>query len=103
MRVVESTAHNCKLNYSGSANGVEVASAKQMFQRSMSERKLRYADYYGDGDSKAFLAIENTYYGIKATKTECTGHVQKCVGTRMRKLKRNKNELVPRKSSLMPS
>ena len=51
--------------------------------------KLRYTEYYGDGDSKGFNGVENTYKdsGIKVVKKECVGHVQKRVGTALRKLK----------------
>ncbi|GFU76359.1 uncharacterized protein TNCV_3156441 [Trichonephila clavipes] len=52
---------------------------------------LRYTDYYGDGDSKAFDSVKDIYGKASVTKLECIGHIQKRVGTRLRKLKsRNK-------------
>ena len=56
-------------------------------------RKLRFTEFYGDGDCKSFASIENTYAGIKVKKLECIGHVQKRVGTRLRKLKKNEKGL----------
>ena len=66
---------------------MEVAGTKLMFQRSIEKYQLRYTRFYGDGDSKSFPAVENIYEGHKVKKLECVGHVQKRVGTRLRKLK----------------
>ncbi|GFY30392.1 uncharacterized protein TNCV_4066421 [Trichonephila clavipes] len=53
---------------------------------------LKYAYYYGDGDSKGFISVKDTYGKDSVTKSECIGHVQKRVGARLRKLKsKNKN------------
>ncbi|GFX11666.1 uncharacterized protein TNCV_4340121 [Trichonephila clavipes] len=53
---------------------------------------LEYAHYYGDGDSKGFISVKDTYGKNSVTKYECIGHVQKRVGARLRKLKsKNKN------------
>ena len=53
--------------------------------------KLRYIEYYGDGDTKSFSSVEKVYTGINVNKKECIGHVQKRMGTRLRKLvKENK-------------
>ena len=56
--------------------------------------KLRYTEYYGDGDSKGFNGVEKSYIhvdkGLKVVKKECVGHGQKCVGTALRKLKKEK-------------
>ena len=53
-----------------------------------------YTEYYGDGDgdSKGFSRVENTYMGseLKVGKKECVGHVQKHVGTALRRLKKGK-------------
>ncbi|GFX21222.1 uncharacterized protein TNCV_2251701 [Trichonephila clavipes] len=50
------------------------------------------ADHYGDGDSKGFISVKDTYGKDSVTKYECIGHVQKRVGARLRKLKsKNKN------------
>ena len=86
-------SHVCKLNYRGSAPGMEVIGAKRIFERSIDQHKLRYSDLYGDGDSKSFSAVKDVYPGITVTKLECVGHVQKRVGTRLRNLKKNVKEL----------
>ncbi|GFU68129.1 uncharacterized protein TNCV_247931 [Trichonephila clavipes] len=55
-------------------------------------RGLKYAHYYGEGDSKGFISVKDTYGKDSVTKYECIGHVQKRVGARLRKLKsKNKN------------
>lgn len=79
---------NCTANYKGSSGGIEVDGAVQIFQRSL-EKNVRYNRYLGDGDSKGFSAVESlSIYGDEAvTKLECIGHVQKRMGSRLRKLK----------------
>ncbi|GFV46285.1 uncharacterized protein TNCV_3231741 [Trichonephila clavipes] len=70
---------------------MEPVGAYRIFERSEDHRMLRYTDYYGDGDSKAFDAVKDIYGKDSVTKLECIGHIQKRVGTRLRKLKsRNK-------------
>ena len=60
---------------------------KQIFSRSISDRKLSYTEYYGDGDSKGFASAKDTYHPIPVIKRECIGHIQKRVGNHLRKLK----------------
>lgn len=79
----------CSKNYDGPSGSMEVAAAKQVFQRSGS-RGVRYVKYLGDGDSNAFSAVvESKPYGndVKIEKLECVGHVQKRMGSRLRRLK----------------
>lgn len=85
----------CKANYKGSAPAMEVEGVKRIFERSEEKHKLFYTEYYGDGDSKGFAKVENTYKdkGVTITKKECVGHVQKRVGTALRKLKKEKKGL----------
>ena len=33
-------------------------------------------EYFGDGDSKAYAAVENVYDGIHVVLKECVGYVQ---------------------------
>lgn len=50
----------------------------------------RYAHYLGDGDSKGFLRVtEKNPHGVEfiVNKLECVGHIQKRMGSRLRKLK----------------
>lgn len=80
----------CSSNYSGSSGGMEVSGVKEIFERSLSLYNTRYVRYLGDGDSKAFKAIEERKpYGecVQITKLECVGHVQKRMGSRLRRLK----------------
>ncbi|GFY14283.1 uncharacterized protein TNCV_3614711 [Trichonephila clavipes] len=49
--------------------------------------RLQYTQYYGDGDSKVFMSVKETYGINRVTKFECIGHVQKRVGSHLRKLK----------------
>lgn len=68
---------------------MEVAGSKSIFNRSIEKHNLRYVQFLGDGDSKSFPAIQNTYADIEVEKLEYVGHVQKRVGTRLRNLKKN--------------
>lgn len=80
----------CLKNHSGSSGKMECDGMVTIFQRSQSERGVRYTNYIGDGDSKTFLSIsESKPYGDTAvTKLECVGHIQKRMGTRLRNLKK---------------
>lgn len=73
---------------------------KRIFERSEEKHKLRYTEYYGDGDSKGFSGVEKTYIdkGLKVVKKECVGHVQKRVGTALRKLKKEKKGMEVKES-----
>ncbi|GFT18404.1 uncharacterized protein TNCV_4059121 [Trichonephila clavipes] len=77
-------------NHSGSAGGMEVCGMQKIFFRSEQKHGLKYQRYIGDGDSKTFSSIaEKKPYGdsIPIEKIECGGHVQKRMGSRLRKLK----------------
>lgn len=84
-----SSNHDCKKNHSGSSGVMEVIGMTRIFQRSETNRNLRYVKYLGDGDTKTFLEISKAqpYGDLKVEKLECIGHVQKRMGTRLRKLK----------------
>ncbi|GFT50920.1 uncharacterized protein TNCV_1195211 [Trichonephila clavipes] len=45
--------HVCHSNFQGSALKMEVVGATRILQRSIVKRGLKYAHYYGDGDSRA--------------------------------------------------
>ena len=81
---------SCKANFQGSAPAMEPEGADHMFRRSVQLHNLRYTEFYGDGDSKSFNRVKEVYHddGIVVEKKECIGHVQKRVGTALRKLKR---------------
>ncbi|GFU68873.1 uncharacterized protein TNCV_1548571 [Trichonephila clavipes] len=80
--------HVCS-NYKGSSGNMEAVGAFRIFERSLIKRDLQYTEYYGDGDSKGFLQVKDIYGENSVTKLECIGHIQKRVGSRLRKLKKN--------------
>ena len=82
--------NNCKANFKGSAPAMEPEGTERIFRRSITTHNLRYTELYGDGDSKSHKQVKNVYSedGIEVTKKECIGHVQKRVGTALRKLKK---------------
>ena len=80
-------SHRCPMDYTGSAPSMECVGAKRIFQRSLERNGLRYTEFYGDGDSKSYSTVKEIYPGITVKKFECVGHIQKRVGTRLRKLK----------------
>ena len=87
-------SHNCKINHEGSANSMETAGAVRISERSVSTRGLKYRDVLGDGDSSTYNHIvARQPYGEECipNKMECIGHVQKRVGSRLRRLK-NQNK-----------
>jgi len=85
--------HVCSINHVGSSGAMECSGAKVIFERSIQEHKLRYTEFYGDGDSKSHPTVIDTYPGISIKKQECIGHVQKRVGNRLRNLKKNVKNL----------
>ncbi|XP_077257590.1 uncharacterized protein LOC143894826 [Temnothorax americanus] len=82
---------NCQANLEGSAGKMEVDSIKEMFHRSEEQYGVKYTRYIGDGDSKTYKGIvESKPYGDKEIqKKECIGHVQKRMGARLRKCKKD--------------
>ena len=81
----KTTSHVCTINHEGSAPKMEQSGVVRIFDRSIEKHKLRYSDYYGDGDTKSFSAVKDTYDGMTVKKKECIGHVQKRVGKRLRR------------------
>lgn len=62
-----------------------------MFQRPV-KNGVRYRNYIGDGDSKAYSGLVNSKpYGddFSIVKKECVGHVQKRMGIRLREIVKN--------------
>ncbi|GBN11246.1 hypothetical protein AVEN_237166-1 [Araneus ventricosus] len=64
--------HECS-NYKGSSGNMESVGAFRIFERSVMKRELQYTEYYGDGDSKAFLKVKDIYGEDTVTKLECIG------------------------------
>ena len=59
----------------------------EIFKRSVPKSKLSYKTFIGDGDSSSYPNVikANPYPDLKIEKGECIGHVQKRVGTNLRK------------------
>lgn len=92
----ENHSETCTANYKGSSGGMEVQGAVEIFSRSKKTYDVRYTQYLGDGDSKGFTAVQEMKpYGPDCiiSKLECLGHIQKRMGSRLRKLK-NENKHV---------
>ncbi|GFX69914.1 uncharacterized protein TNCV_2078941 [Trichonephila clavipes] len=69
---------------------MEVEGILRIFNRSEKLHNLKYSNYIEDGDTKTFNALsEKKPYGDDhlIQKIECVGHVQKRMGTRLRKFK----------------
>ena len=56
---------------------------------------LYYTKLFGDGDSKSYSSVKDIYsdFGINVAKYGCIGHVQKQMGTALRKLKKEKKSI----------
>ncbi|GFU65102.1 uncharacterized protein TNCV_3617011 [Trichonephila clavipes] len=77
---------HCVTNHIGSSNKMKVDGMKEIFQRSVPQRNAKYIKYIGNGDTKTFQELQRTApYSIE--KVECVGHIQKRMGSRLRKLK----------------
>ncbi|GFY30374.1 uncharacterized protein TNCV_4066241 [Trichonephila clavipes] len=80
---------------------METVGMARLFQHSLSHRSVRYTSYIENGDSKTFSSITaSNPYGedITVSKIECVGHVQKRMGSRLRKLKQMGSKLSDGKS-----
>ena len=80
---------NCEATHTGSSGSMESLSAEDIFSRSIVQNTLRYTRFIGDGDTNAFKSVRDSkpYKDVDIDKIECVGHVQKRMGTRLRKLK----------------
>ncbi|GFW14803.1 uncharacterized protein TNCV_1562661 [Trichonephila clavipes] len=80
---------SCRKDYLGYAGKMEVDGMLRIFNRLEKLHNLKYSNYIGDSDTKTFNAFsENKPYGddYLIQKIECVSHVQKRMGTRLRKL-----------------
>ena len=60
--------HKCTINHEGSAPKMELDGVINFFERSTSKHNLRYANYYGDGDTKSYGDVKDIYDGITVAK-----------------------------------
>ena len=58
---------------------MEPVGAQRMWNQSVEKNKLQYTEFYGDGESKRFNTVKNTYADVEVKKLECVGHMQKQV------------------------
>ena len=59
----------CQTNYEGSALAMELGGATRIFKRA--KDKLRYTEFYGDGDSKSFAAVKVRIDTITNVQVTC--------------------------------
>lgn len=70
---------------------MEVTAITEMFTVSQEKYGVKYGNYIGDGDSKTFKAIVDLNpYGddFPVIKSECIGHIEKRMGSRLRNVKK---------------
>ena len=66
--------HECDINHEGSSAGsMEAAGIVECFMSFEDDRKLRYINYIGDGDSKSYsdAVAHDPYHGKRVRKLEC--------------------------------
>lgn len=92
---LENHEAECTANHKGSSGKMEVDAIVKMFKRSETLHGVKYENYIGDGDLKTYSGILNAapYEDISVNKTECIGHVQKRMGTRLRECKKKNKGL----------
>lgn len=80
----------CNINHTGTSGSMEAEGMKSIFMRSEKKHSVKYCKFIGDGDAKTYKSVsEMQPYGpdTPVVKYECVGHIQKRMGTRLRKLK----------------
>lgn len=85
--------NECQRNHEGSSRKMEVDAMKEMFSSSEKKFGVKYGNYIGDGDSKTFKAIQDLEpYGdeLPVVKSECIGHVEERMGSRLRNVRKEK-------------
>ncbi|XP_052758504.1 uncharacterized protein LOC128202373 [Galleria mellonella] len=90
---IEYHEDECQKNHEGSSGKMEVDAMKEMFSTSEEKFGVKYGNYIGDGDSKTFKAILDLEpYGneLPVVKSECIGHVEKRMGSRLRNVRKEK-------------
>ena len=63
-----------------------------IYSKSIEKYNLRYVHYIGDGDTKSYKKVVGAklYGDFTPQKLECVGHLQKRLGTRLRKIRNEK-------------
>ena len=82
--------HECCINHQKSSGAMEGSGAVEIFENSIEKHSLIYNEYLGDGDTSSFKDVVNAEpykdFGVIPKKLECVRHIQKRLGTRLRKL-----------------
>ena len=55
---------------------MEAAGGKRVFERLIKKHKLLYVEYLGDGDTKIYVNVKDTYPGIESKTLEYVGNYQ---------------------------
>lgn len=78
---------NCQKNFDGSSPAMEMEAAERIWLRS-EKQGFRYTTLVSDGDSKTFSHLTglNPYPDYEIEKVECVNHVEKRLGTGLRKI-----------------
>ena len=90
-KFIEQHKADCLSNYTGSSPVMEPHGAIILWKRSL-DYNLRYVTFIGDGDSKSYQNVcQEKPYGSEypVEKSDCIGHVQKRMGTALRKIKKD--------------
>ena len=82
--------HDCPINHEGSAGSMKPSGIVRIFEKSVDNLQVLFTTYIDDGDSKAYHVMTAAPYGPDKPiiKGECVGHIQKRVGGRLRKFKK---------------
>ena len=80
----------CCIVHIGSSGSMEKEGAIEIFLRSIEKRNLKYTVFVGDGDTDCFGSVRDKCRRIYVdsyivTEEECIGHLQKRLGTALRK------------------
>ena len=91
----ETHKDSCSINHRLSAEAMEKEAAVDIFKRSVTKQGLKYTTYVGDGDSSSYGEVADAMfkqYGEEylVIKEDCVGHIQKRMGTSLRKYKSQK-------------
>jgi hypothetical protein len=82
----------CRINHQGTSGAMEPAGAVSIIKRIYQETGVKITEYLGDGDSRGFAKAQSEVdWEIK--KLECTNHVTKRPGARLRKRKIEKKDV----------
>ena len=91
----EAHKQSCNINHILSAEAMEKEAAVDIFTRSVMKQGLKYTTYVGDGDSSSYREVADAMFRqfgeeYLVVKEDCVGHIQKRMGTSLRKYKSQK-------------